>query len=109
MTSQPDPSSKPRKDAGSSEQGGSGDSGNLHLTTFTHDGRFWDVYLEFANDETRSDSCRARLCYVPTDQTSDLKPVRTAVIVIESSYEEVLEKARALDRYSLAALLRSAS
>jgi len=108
MTSQ-DPSSRSRKAADSSEQGGSGGSENLHLTTFTHDGRFWDVYLEFANDESRSDSFRARLCYVPTDSTSDVKPVRTAVIVIEPSHEEVLEKARALDRYSLAALLRSAS
>ncbi len=110
----------PRSDSTSekpSQSSGSGSTGqddsraaeNLHLTTFTHEGRFWDVYLEFAEDPGQHESCRARLCYVPTDQTDDVKPARTAVIIIESSYEEALEKARTLDRYNLAALLRSAS
>lgn len=102
-------SGKPLPPSGSGESDDSRASENLHLTTFTHEGRFWDVYLEFVEDAQWPDSCRARLCYVPTDKTGDVEPARTAVIIIESSYEEALEKARALDRYNLGALLRSAS
>ncbi len=103
-------SQKPTPPSGSPEQDDSRAAENLHLTTFAHDGRFWDVYLEFAEDSGRQPaSCRARLCYVPTDPTADVKPVRTAMIIIEPSYDEAIERARALDRYNLAALLRSAS
>lgn len=100
-------SGAPDKGEGSAD--GSGSAENLHLTTFTHGGRFWDVYLEFVQDARRPDSCRARLCYVPTDDSSGQEPARTAVIIIEPTYEEALEKARALDRHSLAAMLRSAT
>lgn len=103
-------SEKPSPPSGSPERDNARAAENLHLTTFAHDGRFWDVYLEFADDSGRPPaSCRAGLCYVPTDATADQKPVRTAVIIIEPSYEEAIDKARALDRYNLAALLRSAS
>ena len=78
-----------------------------HLTTFAHEGRFWDIYLEFVDDPHRPDSCRARLCYVPTDRAEHEEPARTTVIIIEPSYEEALGKARTLGQHQLAAMLRS--
>lgn len=100
---------KLRRPSGSAEPDDARPSENLHLTTFTHDGRFWDVYLEFVEAAESPDSCRAKLCYVPADRPADVEPARTAVIIIEASCEEAIEKARALDRYNLVALLRSAS
>lgn len=82
-------------------------SADLHITTFTHEGRFWEVYLEFIEDPRDPDSVRARLCFVPTDQDDDEEPERTAVIIIEPTPEEAVRAARALDRYHLAAMLRS--
>ncbi len=81
----------------------------LHLGTITHEGRFWDVYLEFAKESLGSESCRGRLCFIPADWNGRDEPPRTAVIIIEPSREEALKKARALDRYSLVAMLRSAT
>ncbi len=80
----------------------------MHITTFTHEGRFWDVHLEFVEEVQDPDSCRARLCYIPTDQADHEDPVRTAVIIIEPTRDEALHAAGALDRHHLAALLRSA-
>lgn len=79
----------------------------MHLTTFTHEGRFWEVYLEFVAEHTDPGSSRARLCYVPTDRADHEEPVRTAVIIIEPSREEARAAALALERYHLAAMLRS--
>lgn len=79
----------------------------MHLTTFTHEGRFWEVFLEFVEEPGDPDSCRGRLCYVPTDRADHEEPVRTTVIIIEPTPQEAHEAARALDRYHLAALLRS--
>lgn len=81
----------------------------MHITTFTHEGRFWDVHLEFVDEGQATESCRGRLCYIPTDQADHEEPIRTAVIFIEPSYEEVRQAALDLDRYNLAALLRSVS
>lgn len=78
-----------------------------HLTTFAHEGRFWDVYLEFVDDPRKPDSCRARLCYVPTDQAEHEGPARTAVIIIEPSYEEAVSRAATFDQHHLGAMLRS--
>ena len=80
---------------------------DLHLTTLTHQGRFWDVHIEFVEDAGDPHSFRARLCFVPTDQAEDEEPERTAVIIIEPTREEALRAARAFDRYHLAAMLRS--
>lgn len=81
----------------------------MHVTTFTHEGRFWEVYLEFVEEPDDPRSTRARLCYVPTDRADHEEPVRTAVIIIEPSREEARQAARALERYHLAAMLRSAT
>ena len=79
----------------------------IHLTTFTHEGRFWEVFLEFVEEPGDPESSRARLCYVPTDRAEHEEPVRTTVIIIESTPQEAHEAALALDRYHLAGLLRS--
>ncbi len=98
----PDPSVPPvPSDAGDGPEPG------IHITTFTHEGRFWDVHLEFVDEGHATESCRGRLCYIPTDQADHEEPIRTAIIFIEPSYEEVRQAALALDRYNLAALLRS--
>lgn len=78
-----------------------------HLTTFAHEGRFWDVYLEFVDDPRRPESCRARLCYVPSDQADHEGPARTTVIIIEPSYEEAVSRASSFDQHHLSAMLRS--
>lgn len=80
---------------------------HLQITTFTHEGRFWDVYLEFVEDTGDPDSFRACLCFVPTDRAGHEEPRRTAVIIIEPTREKALRAARAFDRYHLAAMLRS--
>ena len=90
-----------------SEDDNTGAPVGMHLVTFTHEGRFWDVHLEFVEEPLDPDSCRARLCFVPTDQGDHEEPVRTAVIIIEPSYDEARTVARGLDRYHLAAMLRS--
>lgn len=99
----------PDKSRPGNESGGGGDGtdGDMHLTTFTHEGRFWEVYLEFVEVPDAPDSGRARLCYVPSDRADHEEPVRTAVIIIEPSRAEARAAARALERYHLAAMLRS--
>lgn len=92
--------------AGSPQRGG-GDSPGVHLTTFTHEGRFWDVFLKVVEDPVDPDSCRARLCFLPADRGDHEDPVETAVVIIEPSYPEALEVARGYDRYHLSAMLRS--
>ena len=87
--------------------GSSRPSDGQHLTTFAHEGRFWDVYLEFVDDELRPDSCRGRLCFVPTDQAEHEGSARTAVIIIEPSYEAAMTKAAGFDQHSLSSMLRS--
>ena len=80
---------------------------HIHLSTFTHEGRFWDAHLEFVEDPGDPDSCRARLCFVPTDRADHAEPARTAVIFIERTRQDALQAAKALDRYNLVAMLRS--
>lgn len=92
--------------AGSSGQTGD-DSLGVHLTTFPHEGRFWDVFLRVVEDLADPETCRARLCFLPTDRADHEEPVQTAVVIIEPSYEEAFEVARAYDRYYLSAMLRS--
>lgn len=79
-----------------------------HLATISHEGRFWDVYLEFEDDPRRPDTFRALLCYFPGDPGDDEEAIRTTVIIIEDSFEEAMMKARGLEDVQLQALLRSA-
>lgn len=86
--------------------GGAPSSGH-HLATLGHEGRFWDVYVEFDDDPRRTDSFGACLCFSPADSEEGQSPLRTTTILIEPSYEEVLYRARAFEDHQLVALLRS--
>jgi hypothetical protein len=104
--SAPPPHSNP---AGPTGPGGpsSGPASGQHIATIGEEGRFWDVYVEFDDDETRMDSYGARLCFAPADSGNRSQAVRTATILIEPSYEEVLYRARGFEAHQLAGLLRS--
>lgn len=78
-----------------------------HLATVSHEGRFWDVYLEVTED-TGPRPCRARLRYSPADPSSGGEPVRTTTILIEQTFEDVVSKARGFGDHHLIAMLRSA-
>lgn len=82
-------------------------SDGRHLASIGHAGRFWDVYVEFADDPRYRDTFRALLSFSPADRNEGEAAVRTAVILIESSYEEALTRARAFEEHQLVALLRS--
>jgi hypothetical protein len=82
-------------------------SSGHHLATISHEGRFWDIFLEFEEDPRRPSSFRALLCFFPGDPGDHEEASRTAVIIIEDSYEEVISKARELDDRQLQGLLRS--
>jgi len=78
-------------------------SRGVHLATLTHEGRIWDAHLEF-EDDTPRDTYRARLRFSSPEADQFY---RTAVIIIEPSYEEAVHCARALDQRQLEGLLRS--
>ena len=78
-----------------------------HLATIGHQGRFWDVYLEFIHDARDPSSYRAQLCFSPSDRNDAEKPLRTTTIIVEPSFEDALERARKLEDHQLVALLRS--
>lgn len=78
-----------------------------HLATVSHLGQFWDVYIEIVDDPTRTDRVQGRLCFSSADEASLTGPVRTAAIIIEASYQEVVHRARAFEEHQLIGLLRS--
>src|SRR3954471_6162325 len=80
-----------------------------HVTTLSYLGRFWDVFLELENDQRRQpDHYRALLCFAPSALNAGEKPARTGTIIIESSYQEAMNKAKSFDQTALVGLLRSA-
>ena len=83
-------------------------SSGHHLATISHEGRFWDVYLEFEDDPLRPETYRALLCYFPGVPGDDALAVRTTVIIIEVSFVDAMLMARSLVVVQLQALLRSA-
>lgn len=87
-------------------QAGDGTQG-IHVTSLAHGGRLWTAYLEFQDDPHRPDSYRGRLRFDPADAADGEGPRRTAVIIIEPSYDEALAKVRGFDERQLAGLLRS--
>jgi hypothetical protein len=78
-----------------------------HLATISHDGSFWEVYLEFQDDPQVPTSYRGLLCFSPAAGTGTGSAWRTTTILIEASYEEVVSKARAFEDFQLQSLLRS--
>ena len=75
-----------------------------HLPTVAHEGCIWDVHLDFEDDTSGRETYRARLRFSSPEAD---RFYRTAVIIIEPSYEEAVHRARALDERQLSALLRS--
>ena len=80
----------------------------LHVATIAHVGRIWDAFLEFDGDPQRPDIYRGRLRFEPANASAGEGPTRTAIIIIETSYEEAVNRARDLDDRQLEGLLRSA-
>ena len=78
-----------------------------HLASISHDGRFWDVYLEFEDDVRRPDAYRALLAYSPADRAEGEPIRRTIPVIIENSMEEAVRRARRLEEHQLVAFLRS--
>ena len=76
-----------------------------HLATVTHEGRFWDVYVEVVPQASPRDPLRARLAFSAADNADER--VHTAAIFVEPSLEEVLDRARELGEHRVVALLRS--
>lgn len=78
-----------------------------HLATVSHDGRFWDAYLELEDGQTQGAPMRGRIAFSAAgDAATD--PVRTAPIFIEDTPQQLLARARELKTHQLVALLRSA-
>ena len=88
--------------------GSPGSLPGIHVATITHAGRIWDAYLEFEDDPRRPDSFRGLLRFDRAGTVGPAPSTRTAVLIIEDSYEEAVGKARRFDDRQLAALLRSA-
>ncbi|HSH45604.1 MAG TPA: hypothetical protein VK966_07095 [Longimicrobiales bacterium] len=77
-----------------------------HLATVSHDGRFWDAYLELDEPEGRGGAARGRIAFTVAGEGQD-EPVRTTTIFIENTASEVLERARDFKTHQIVALLRS--
>jgi hypothetical protein len=77
-----------------------------HLATISHDGLFWDAYLELDEGE-RTGPVRGRIAFSAAGEPN-YEAVRTATIFIEDSPQDVLARAREFKTHQLIALLRSA-
>lgn len=82
-------------------------AGGVHIASIAHDGRLWTVFAEFQDDARRPESYRACLRFDPADGVGADDSVRTAVILIEPTFEAAVNKARGFDERQLASLLRS--
>ncbi len=78
-----------------------------HLATISHLGRFWDVFLEFDDDPRRPNVYRGALCFSPSDLNEGEHPSRTTAIIVETSYDDAVRRARSFEEHQLVALLRS--
>lgn len=78
-----------------------------HLATLSHDGRFWDAYLELEEGHVPGAPLRGRIAFSAAGDPG-FEPVHTAPIFIEDTPQDVLARARELKTHQLVALLRSA-
>lgn len=78
-----------------------------HLATVSHDGRFWDAYLELDEGPMQGSPQRGRIAFSAAGEPES-GAVRTAPIFIEPTAQDVLARARDLKTHQLVALLRSA-
>lgn len=79
-----------------------------HLATISHDGRFWDAYLELEEGQDRGEPVRGRIAFSAAGEPGP-DPVRTATIFVEDSAQDVLGRAREFKTHELLALLRSSA
>jgi hypothetical protein len=75
-----------------------------HLATISHDGLFWDAYLDIANPQEHP--VRGRISFSAAGDPG-LDPVHTATIFLEDTPQAVLARAREFKTHQLVALLRS--
>jgi len=78
-----------------------------HLATVSHEGRFWDVYLEFEDNPRQLEHFRGLLAFSAVDRTEGESTLRTNPILIETSYEQVVRRAQMLEAQQLSSFLRS--
>lgn len=78
-----------------------------HLATITHEGRFWDVYVEFEDEASHPGTHRGRFAFAPVDAGEGEELLRTADVIIEPSLEGALASVERLDTHHFVALLRS--
>lgn len=76
----------------------------IHLATVAHEGRIWDAYVEQEDASRPGAMARLRLRFSSPEAD---RFYRTAVLIIEPSWEEALARARALDEHQIQGLLRS--
>jgi len=79
-------------------------SRGVHLATLAHEGLIWDAYMELDDAAPSKDVFRARLRFSSPEAD---RFYRTAVILIEPSWEDTVARARGLDERQLVGLLRS--
>jgi hypothetical protein len=77
-----------------------------HLATISHDGLFWDAYLELEDAQDRAQPVRGRIAFSAAGEQGP-EPIRTATIFLEDSAHDVLARAREFKTHQLVALLRS--
>lgn len=77
-----------------------------HLATISHDGRFWDAYLELEEAQGRGGPTRGRIAFSVAGE-AETDPLRTTTIFVEESPQAVLDRARDFKTHQLAGLLRS--
>lgn len=77
-----------------------------HLATISHDGRFWDAYLELEEPHGRNEPVRGRIAFSAAGEPEG-GAVRTATIFLESTAQAVVDRARDFKTHQLLALLRS--
>jgi hypothetical protein len=77
-----------------------------HLATISHDGLFWDAYMELEEPQDRAGPVRGRIAFSAAGEPG-LEAVRTATIFVEDSPQDVLARAREFKTHQLVALLRS--
>ncbi len=79
-----------------------------YLSALSHAGRSWEVYFDFEEDDSRArDHVRGHLVFIPVDPVAEASAVRTIPVLIESSHERLLERARTLETHLLESFLRS--
>jgi hypothetical protein len=75
-----------------------------HLATISHDGLFWDAYLDI--EEPQGYPVRGRISFSAAGGP-EVPRVQTATIFLEDSAQAVVARARDFKTHQLVALLRS--